>query len=69
MKLEKYQEEDYRFDTGFSIGTINDVAKDCDTHKELSEKLRVLREATSIPCNNCQGEGCPVCNGFGWIKL
>lgn len=24
-------------------------------------------ENEKLPCNNCQGGGCPACIGYGWI--
>lgn len=48
-----------------------------DYGKELVERTRIaLQEPTAedekvleeVPCNNCQGGGCPTCNGSGYLN-
>ncbi|PXV58792.1 hypothetical protein CLV62_1444 [Dysgonomonas alginatilytica] len=35
-------------------------------YKILIDALEELFEEEKTPCNNCQGQGCTVCNGFGY---
>jgi len=35
----------------------------------LSNVVDKLVEPEKIPCHNCQGNGCEVCNGMGYYHL
>jgi len=42
------------------------VIESISTMVDLAAKMPVEKH---VPCNNCQGGGCSVCNGFGyWIE-
>ncbi len=36
--------------------------------KNIKERLDFVNKTESIDCYNCQGGGCPVCSGTGYLK-
>ncbi len=46
---------------------MNDLFKGGKTLTDLAnEKPKEEVKYEEIPCNSCQGGGCPTCNGYGF---
>lgn len=40
-----------------------------DTLSMLAKVVDKVLKSEKIPCHNCQGNGCEVCNGMGYYHL
>ena len=56
-----------QFPHGIMVG-IYDESKSNHVDYIQPKTIKQINNKTDQPCNNCQGCGCPVCNGTGLIN-